>query len=640
MKLWVALLLADCVLVGVGLTYLTALKLRIEERVAYGAVVGFMAVTMVGYAAGWAAGGLSGGVVAGAALVATAISGAGWWTGVKQIGIECRDFRRRLMRPISRPENPAPLLILSAPAWALTVWILSRAYVPDGSGGVLAGHLSSWTDWQAHLTYASSFAHAENFPPELPTAFGVDRLPYHFGIDFFAAMLDRAGLSAFGGLEVSSGYLAFAFVPVLYLAGVRLFASRAVGVLAVLVFTLFGGLGWLRFFGDVADHGWGAVWNLPTDYTRHHAGNILMENAVTGNLFPQRPTLAGFSLLLIAVVLMREAHKTGSRRLFALAGVMVGLMPIFHVYSFGVALGLGLIWAVLDRRWQWLLFAIPAVAFSVPAALWIEPLNTEIVWETWVDGPWMQPPGYSVDHDNLFEFWWRNAGVFLVLMLAAQLWWRTMPRVVLWGSIPVWLWLIVPNFVRVAPSHPWNNTHWFVPVILLGSLLVAAVLVRLASIGRLGVAAAVVLFVTLTFAGALDIWKAADPEVNVWPHPIASGDGVAAGEWARDETPPDSVFLIGFEHTHPVPALSGRQTVVGFGGWINDLGVTDWYTRHQEARTMLGGLEGTEELLNTYEVDYVVVGPIERRAGVSEVFWAARGELAFSQGEYAIYEVR
>ena len=531
-------------------------------------------------------------------------------------------------------------MILSAPAWALTVWILSRAYVPDGSGGVLAGHLSSWTDWQAHLTYASSFAHAENFPPELPTAFGVDRLPYHFGIDFFAAMLDRAGLSAFGGLEVSSGYLAFAFVPVLYLAGVRLFASRAVGVLAVLVFTLFGGLGWLRFFGDVADQGWGAIWNLPTDYTRHHAGNILMENAVTGNLFPQRPTLAGFSLLLIAVVLMREAHKTGSRRLFALVGVMVGLMPIFHVYSFGVALGLGLIWAVLDRRWQWLLFAIPAVAFSVPAALWIEPLNTEIVWETWVDGPWMQPPGYSAEQDNLLTFWWRNAGVFLVLMLAAQLWKNTLPRVLLWGSIPVWLWLIVPNFVRVAPSHPWNNTHWFVPVILLGSLLVAAVLVRLASIGRLGVAAAVVLFVTLTFAGALDIWKAVDPEVNVWPHPIASGDGVAAGEWARDETPPDSVFLIGFEHTHPVPALSGRQTVVGFAGWINDLGVTDWYTRHQEARTMLGGLEGTEELLKNNGVDYVVVGPIERRAGVSEAFWAARGELAFSQGEYAIYGVR
>ncbi|WP_419849800.1 hypothetical protein [Candidatus Poriferisocius sp.] len=639
MKLWVALLLADCVLVGIGLTYLTGLKLRIEERVAYGAVIGFMAVTLVGYAAGWAAGRLNGGVVAGAALVATAISAAGWRAGIGQIGAECRDFGRRLMRPISRPDNPAPLLILTAPAWVLTVWILNQAYLPDGSGGVLAGHLSSWTDWQAHLTYASSFAHAENFPPELPTAFGVDRLPYHFGIDFFAAMLDRAGLSAFGGLEVSSGYLAFAFIPTLYLVGVRLFSSRAVGVIAVLVFTLFGGLGWTRFFHDRAEGGWSIIWDLPTDYTRHHAGNILMENAVTGNLYPQRPTLAGFSLLLIVVVLMYEAHKSGSRRLFAAAGVIVGLMPIFHVYSFGMALGLGLIWAVLAHRWQWLLFALPALAFSLPAALWIKPLNTEIVWETWVDGPWMQPPGYSVDHDNLFEFWWRNAGVFLLLMLAAQLWWRTMPRVVLWGSIPVWLWLIVPNFVRVAPSHPWNNTHWFVPVILLGSLLVAAVLVRLASIGWPGIVAAAVLFFTLTFAGALDIWKAVDPEVNVWPHPIASGDGVAAGEWARDQTPADSVFLIGFEHTHPVPALSGRQTVVGFAGWINDLGVTDWPTRHQQARTMLGGFEGTEKLLDDYGVDYVVVGPIERRAGVNEQFWAARGTPVFAQGTYTVYEV-
>ena len=640
MKLWVALLLADCVLIGIGLTYLTGLKLRIEERVAYGAVVGFVAITLVGYAAAWAVGRLSGPVVVAAALVATAISAPGWYTGIQQICAECRDFRRRLMRPISRPENPAPLLILTAPAWAITAWILSRAYLPDGSGGVLAGHLSSWTDWQAHLTYASSFAHGENFSPELPTAFGVDRLPYHFGIDFFAAMLDRAGLSAFGGLEVSSGYLAFAFVPTLYLVGVRLFSSRAVGVAAVLVFTLFGGLGWLRFFHDRAEGGWSAIWDLPTDYTRHHAGNILMENAVTGNLFPQRPTLAGFSLLLIVVVLLREAHKSGSRRLFAAAGVIVGLMPIFHVYSFGVALGLGLIWAVLDRRWQWILFALPALAFALPAALWIKPLNTEIVWETWVNGPWMQAPNYSIDQDNPLTFWWRNAGVFLLLMLAAQVWRGTLPRVVLWASIPVWLWLIVPNFVRVAPSHPWNNTHWFVPVILLGSLLVAAVLVRLATVGWLGIVGAVALFFTLTFAGALDIWKAVDPEVNVWPHPIASGDGVAAGEWARDETPPDSVFLIGFEHTHPVPALSGRQTVVGFAGWINDLGVTDWPVRHQRARTMLGGLEGTEELLNAYGVDYVVVGPIERRVGVSEEYWASRGALAFVQGEYSIYEVR
>ncbi len=638
MKLWAALLIADCVLVGVGLTYLTEAKLRIEERVAYGAVVGFATVTLVGYVSGWAAGGLSGQVVAVAALVATAISASGWITGIHQIGGECRDFGRRLKRPITRPENPGPLLILTAPAWALTVLILNRAYVPDGAGGVLAGHLSSWTDWQAHLIYASSFAHAENFPPELPTADGA-KLPYHFGIDFFAAMLDRFGLSAFGGLEVSSGYLAFVFVPVMYLVGVRLFNSRAVGAVAVLVFTMFGGLGWLRFFHDVADGGWSVIWNLPTDYTRHHAGNILMENPVTGVLFPQRPTLAGFSLLLIAVMLMREAHQSGSRRTFAFVGVMVGVMPLFHVYSFAVALGLGLIWGLLDRRWQWWLFAIPALVLSVPLARAIRPLNTDVVVETWVNGSWMQESSYSMDADNLVTFWWRNAGVFLLLMLVAQLWKHTLPRVVLWASIPVWLWLIVPNFAHVGPSHAWNNTHWFVPVLLLGAFLVAAVLVRVASFGRLGVSIAVLLFCVITFAGSLDIWKAADPEVNVWPHPITSADGVAAGKWAREQTSPDSVFLIGFDHTHPVPALSGRQTVVGFAGWINDLGVTDWAERHQRATMMLSGSEQAEELLNAHGVDFAVIGPIERRVGANEEFWATRGNLVFSQGEYSIYEV-
>ncbi|MCY4164180.1 MAG: hypothetical protein OXE93_08240 [bacterium] len=639
MKVWVALLLADCVLVGIGLTYVTGIRFRIEERLAYGAVLGFAAMTLLGYAIAWAAGSLSGAVLVATAASATVLSVAGWHTGIKSIAAECRNCGHRLRLPITSPENPAPLLMLSVPAMAISTWILHRAYLPDGAGGVMAGHLSSWTDWQAHLTYASSFAHADNFPPTLPTALGVERLPYHFGIDFFAAMLDRAGLSAFGALEVSSGYLAFVFVPVVYLVGTRLFASRAVGAVSVVVFTLLGGLGWTRLFSDIADGGWGVIWNLPTDYTRHHTGNILLENAVTGNLFPQRPTLAGFAMLLIVVVLLREAHACGSRRLWAIAGLIVGLMPIFHVYSFGIALGLGMIWALLDRRWQWLLFALPAVVFALPAALWIRPFNTEIVFEQWVNGPWMQAPNYSADQDSLGVFWWRNAGVFLILMLLAQLWKGTLPRVLLWGSVPLWLWWVVPNFVRVAPSHPWNNTHWFVPMMLLGSFLVAAVLVRLASVawwGKIGTAA---LLCVLTFAGALDIYKAIDPEVNAWPHPITSQDGIAAAQWVRHNTPADSVFLIGFEHTHPVPALSGRQTVVGYAGWINDLGVTDWHDRQQQARTMLTGSEGTEALLGAFGVDYVVAGPIEQRAGLNQQYWAQRGALVFEQGEYAIYQV-
>jgi len=35
-----------------------------------------------------------------------------------------------------------------------------------------------------------------------------------------------------------------------------------------------------------------------------------------------------------------------------------------------------------------------------------------------------------------------------------------------------------------------------------------------------------------------------------------------------------------------------------------------------------------------------VVGPIERRIGVDEAFWAARGTLAFAQGEYRVYRIQ
>ena len=665
MKLATGLLLTDCVLVGVGLTYLTRLKFRVEERVAFGAVIGFVVMVVTGFAVGWIAGGLSSRVVAVAALIATALSLPGWRVGRNLIAEECRDFAARLRLPLANPDSPAPLLMLAVPAWAITVWILNLAYLPDGVGGVYAGALPPWgADWPVHMAYASSFAFSENFPPSLPLTLAGDRLTYYFGVDFFAAMLDRFGLSTFGGQEVASGYLAFAFVPTMYLAGVRFLASRAAAAVAVLVFTGSGGLGWLRFLHDVAGGGWGIIWDLPTDYTRHYQGNIVLENIVTGHLYPQRPTLAGFSMLLIAAVLLREAYLSrshpkftatgalkggaavrlvsrgqGSRRALLMAGVLVGVMPLFHAYSFGVAMSLGIIWGILARQRKWWWFAIPASALALPLALLLRPMNADIIWEVWVNGPWMQTGGgYSAEQDNFFTFWWRNAGIFLVLMAVAQMWRNTLPRLVLWASIPVWLIFFIANVARIGPSHPWNNTHWFALVLLLGAFLVGAVLVRLARLNWLGAAAAAALFATLTFSGALGIWKVADPESVPWPVHFMTKDEVAAATWVRDHTPADSVMLTGSQAHRGVPQLTGRQMVY-WSGAPYDLGVRDYWLWEQRTTTMLAGEDGTEGLLVDLGVDYVVIGPAERERGANEGYWAVRGTQVFANTEFAIYKV-
>jgi hypothetical protein len=55
-------------------------------------------------------------------------------------------------------------------------------------------------------------------------------------------------------------------------------------------------------------------------------------------------------------------------------------------------------------------------------------------------------------------------------------------------------------------------------------------------------------------------------------------------------TPPDAVFLTEQAHTHPIPAIAGRQVVCGFHGWIWTHGFQrDMARRPSEVQAMLNG---------------------------------------------------
>ena len=77
MPLAVALYLLLCALAGAGLTYLSRLPLRLEERAAFGMVIGAMAATAAGFVAALVIGLNVWSILAGLA-VALAVSAAGW----------------------------------------------------------------------------------------------------------------------------------------------------------------------------------------------------------------------------------------------------------------------------------------------------------------------------------------------------------------------------------------------------------------------------------------------------------------------------------------------------------------------------------------------------------------------------------
>ena len=367
-----ALLLAACVVTGFALTYLSQVALSLEERVAFGTVLGAMAVATVAFVISF----LARDVNAATVLIALALTTlAGLAVGQRHrelITADYEDARMRWARPFSSPGHPWPVLAIFAVCGAWTLHFLSQAW-QYRSDGLYAGYINVWGDWAAHLAFTGSFAYGHNFPPQFSIDPG-NHLGYPFMLDFLAANLVPLGSSLTSSLVLTSGLLGLAFPVVLYLAAARFAGGRAAGAIATAIFLLSGGVGFIYLLADLATRGLGVLVHLPREYTLDRELNFQWLNPVLAYLVPQRTTLFGFSLALIVLLLLWIATRERLRwPAYLFAGVVAGLMPAFHVHAWGTVVALSGFWFAFNRRREWAAFFVPAVAMALPVLVWMWP---------------------------------------------------------------------------------------------------------------------------------------------------------------------------------------------------------------------------------------------------------------------------
>ena len=199
------LLLAACVVAGYGLTHLTALPMTVEERLAYGTVLGSMAVALGAFVLVVSFGFGLFTVAAGAALALVG-GAAGAVAGRSRHAEELGDLKARWLASARSGGHPWPLALLLIVCWPYTLKLFSQAYFMR-DGALYAGYVNIWGDWAAHLTYTSSFAYGRNFPPQFTIDPG-HNLGYPFMIDFLGAGLTAFGTSLTSSLVLSSSLLA------------------------------------------------------------------------------------------------------------------------------------------------------------------------------------------------------------------------------------------------------------------------------------------------------------------------------------------------------------------------------------------------------------------------------------------------
>src|SRR5206468_12901061 len=142
----------------------------------------------------------------------------------------------------------------------------------------------------------------------------------------------------------------------------RFVAGRAAAAIAVFMFLLSGGLGFVYLLGDVQRSGGTALAHLVREYTLNRDVNLQWLNPVLAYLVPQRSTLFGFSLaLILLVVLWIAVRERLAWRPFLFAGLVAATLPVFHVHAWGTAVALPAFWALFNRRPQWIAFFAPAL---------------------------------------------------------------------------------------------------------------------------------------------------------------------------------------------------------------------------------------------------------------------------------------
>lgn len=618
---------------GTGLTSWMSARLRFEERVAIGVIVGVLAFSVVTFVAflvvgmGWPA-----------VLTGVAIPGAAGVLGVRRYrerwASEAASAWRRLRLPAARSLSLRPFVAITVAAAAVTTRTLSLAYQTT-SDGTSAGSLAIWGDWSAHLAYAGSFAYGDNRGLDLPIATG-EGFRYHFLADFFGSVFTVSGATLEQSMVISEWMLAVALVPVLWCAVLRLTRSRATAALTLLLFTLSGGVGLWYFARDVENNGWGILGSLPQTYARMPDMHLWVDNTISASFYAQRSTLMGWSTGFVVLILLLASRPGWNRAGFAWAGVLLGVLGIAQAHMLLTGLALGALAFIADRSRVWLWFLVPAAVIGLPLSWSIRPQTSAMRWLLgWMaDGadqawPW---------------FWLRNVGLLLPLFAAISLF-GGVPRRLRRLTAPLWLWFVVPNIVAFHPSE-WNNTKFFLFWQFGGCLVIAAWLCRAFAFPamkrrpvvrhglQVGAATCVLLMVS---AGGLDAVRAMQRSTAI---PWVAADDREAAEWLRRSSASDDVIVYGAHNTSAVAALSGRRAVTGYTGWTYDLGVADWVERWSATGTILRGDDGVDEQVAAYGVDFVVIGPAERREfAASDEYWSTAGELVFERGAYRIYRV-
>ena len=645
---------------GTVATYLYDENASFGSRLCSGAALGLAALGLVNFVVASFIGLTGIAVLFSAVICCSPIAILTDSANAKRLSQDLAAVSNSTRRLLLRPDATAIGYFLFYAFAALVLWkVFSRAVIQD-EAGISTGLLNNFGDLPFHLSVITSFAFGNNFPPEDPTYAGV-RFTYPFMSDFVSAVFVRCGADLRESMFIENFILALSFIGLVHRWALVMLRDKLAAIITPLIVLLNGGMGWVLLLDKAGKNEgglFGVLLDLPPSFTVIPETTWRWGNAISALLVPQRGFLMGLPLATIAFTqwwlatertrpaenVKKDKKKSSwneptparfplaTRRMIA-AGVAAGLLPLVHAHSFVVVMAMAGCLALINIHWrEWFAFFAVASVIAIPQLLW-STLHSAVnagsffAWEV----------GWDHGKENPIWFWLKNTGLFIPLIFTAVLMKSDgylVRRRLLLFYLPFTLCFIIPNFVKMAPWI-WDNIkvlfYWW----LASAPLVALLLARLWRQGPIRRIIAVLLFVCVTFAGALDVAGIALREIK---YDVFDAAGVRFAELVKQQTAPRALIVHAPVHNTPV-FLTGRRSLMGYPGHIWTHGLP-FVQREGEIRRIYLGTLDADQLLRNYGVDYAVVGPLEKLVvPVNEAFFG-KYEKVGQVGEYSLYKIK
>jgi hypothetical protein len=200
--------------------------------------------------------------------------------------------------------------------------------------------------------------------------------------------------------------------------------------------------------------------------------------------------------------------------------------------------------------------------------------------------------------------------------------------------VPFLACFVIANLIKLAP-WPWDNIkvliYWYLGSIpLMGTALAWMWKKDL----KFKILAALSIAI-LTLSGALDVWRTLSRQIDI---KVFDTQSAQIAEQIKRKTEPRSMFLNAPTYNSAV-VLSGRPSVMRFTGHLWSHGI-DYGQREKDVKAIYAGGPDAAQLLQKYNVDYVIISPEERSSVSPNEQYFQRFPVVAEAGQSKVYKVR